>query len=207
MSVRKLLKFYEATQRDNKDVFIEVSFDQEPGCHGGCGTYDLIIEYPVDNGNCTLDSPIIYTLVDEIAPSGMACCSGYLGKVAHVSVDTSVPMSMYDEAISVREFIKEFGPREIVDKISERQRDRIFKAAVDTFNAGNSSAPGTMVWAQGKGRFHRSRGDKPWRTIDECLAADKYTKNHLYFMAEAMGIKVNSRMSKPELCQAIVNGI
>lgn len=215
MSARKLLKLYAVMNRDIKDVLIEVDFEPEPGCHGGCGTYHLIVDYPVANGNCTLDSPIVYTYVSDIEPS--YCCSGYNGTIADVKVDFEVPPSMLEEAITVRQFIMEHGSEDIFLKIQDQNVKKAFKMAIDAFNAGNSSMPGTMVWAQGKGNFHRNKKTKPWKTVEECQNADfegidregeylaQYSKNHLYFMAEAMGIKVDRGMSKSELCRAIVH--
>lgn len=93
------------------NVYINVIFTQENGCIGGCGTYELDIQYPVENGNCHLDSMIGYeTVKDEeyrLFNNGPACCSGISGTISHVYIDD---FPDEDSVMTVRDFILKYSP-------------------------------------------------------------------------------------------------
>jgi hypothetical protein len=74
---------------------------------------------------------------------------------------------------------------------------------------GNTGMPGTMVWAEGMGRFHRNRGfglglgpdiRKTFIGIDrEGEYESEYSNCHLYFIAKGMGLAATMEMPREEL--------
>jgi hypothetical protein len=73
---------------------------------------ELDIQYPVENGNCHLDSMIGYeTVRDEeyrLFGDGPPCCSGVSGVISHVYMDPD-PTSGYS-VMTVRDFMMTYSP-------------------------------------------------------------------------------------------------
>jgi hypothetical protein len=90
------------------DVSLRIDFDSEEGCHGGCGTYEIVVRHPVapEDANCCLDSLIVYDRVDGDYPS---CCGGKKGKVEYIYIDHEIPDDRLSEAITVYDFLSEFA--------------------------------------------------------------------------------------------------
>lgn len=77
--------------------------------------------------------------------------------------------------------------------------------------------PGSMTWAEHMGNFYKLKGKPPFKTCKKCMRATykndlngmvrRYTKDHLYYMAEAMGFPFETieNMNKLELCELITN--
>jgi hypothetical protein len=209
MSKKNIIKFAKMMgQTDPNDVLIEVTFVPEGGCSGGCGRYELTIEYPVKDGNCRLDSLITYTEVSDYEEE-YYCCSGLSGKIHSIWLDLDILNSnqSLDDAITVYDFIMEYGPYEIQKKLIQEREEKIYRNVVEEFKKGNTAKVGSMVWAEGRGRQYKDTKTKPFKSADECIAAKfegkEYTKDQLYFMAKAMDLKVNRKMSKAELCYII----
>ena len=88
-----------------------------------------------------------------------------------------------------------------------------------------SGVPGTMVWANQMGQYHSKHGfglPKELRNREQCMNATysayvdqananedpvemsmKYTKDHLYFIAQGLGLHVTRSMDKATLCELI----
>jgi len=104
------------------DVSIRPIFTPENGCMGGgCGVYELVVEYPVSDGNCHLGSMIGFRTVQDVEwdlfGNSMACCSGVSGTIAEIYIDDDIPDG-YDQ-MTVRDFIQEYGPDEIANMIDD----------------------------------------------------------------------------------------
>ncbi len=88
---------------------------------GGCGRYELDVRYPVEDGNCGLETMMVYRTVDEeydnLFGGGPACCSGLSGIVSGVMIGEDIPDERMGAAITVREFIMEYGPEEVVQML------------------------------------------------------------------------------------------
>lgn len=107
---------------------------------------------------------------------------------------------------------KDFVLKSVIPKVS----------VIRQFKKGDTALPGTMVWADAMGRFHREGGyglqSDLTKSVSSCkestfIGADKeghyigkFTRDHLYFIAKGMGFKPTRAMKKAELCQLIVTG-
>jgi hypothetical protein len=116
---------------------------------------------------------------------------------------------------TVNETLTRSGQPEIHKRLSKWGKSIQGIRAIGRFNAGNTASPGTMAVAAASGRFTKAGGKMPFPNYSACMDASyinnmgtvqKYSKDYLYFMAGGMGLHVNRKMKKEELCRLIVHG-